>query len=56
MNEVINSDSLIAVVEQFRRELVEVLHMPTLHIELFKIILVPFLILFKYKCGLLCFF
>ena len=46
MNEVINGDSLIAVVGQFRRELVEVLHMPTLHIELFKIILVPFLILF----------
>lgn len=51
MNEVINSDSLIAVVEQFRRELVEVLHMPTLHIELFKIILVPFLILFILNVG-----
>ena len=51
MNEVINGDSLIAVMEQFRRELVEVVRMPTLHIELFKIILVPFLILFILNVG-----
>lgn len=56
MNEVINGDSLIAVVGQFRRELVEVLHMPTLHIELFKIILVPFLILFILNVGCYVFF
>ena len=56
MNEVINGDSLIAVMEQFRRELVEVVRMPTLHIELFKIILVPFLILFILNVGCYVYF
>lgn len=56
MNEVINDDSLIAVMEQFRRELVEVVRMPTLHIELFKIILVPFLILFILNVGCYVYF
>lgn len=56
MNEVVNGDSLIAVMEQFRRELVEVVRMPTLHIELFKIILVPFLILFILNVGCYVYF
>lgn len=56
MNEVINGDSLIAVMKQFRRELVEVLWMPTYCFELFKMILVPFLILFILNVGFYVYF